>query len=77
MQIIFLANKAKNNYEKDDCHMENNIKQNTDFSNNVKQFELNEAKKKMGIQAEWEKSATPQQPVQSDDPKEQHFNTLF
>lgn len=27
-----------------------NINQNNNFSNNVKQFELNEAKKKMGIQ---------------------------
>lgn len=58
--------------------MDNNIKQNTNFSNNVKQFELNEAKKKMGIQqAEWKKPANQQQLTQSKDSNQQEFNTLF
>ena len=42
--------------------MDNNISQNFNFSNNVKQFELNEAKKKMGInQAQGQKPVIQQQ----------------
>ncbi len=55
-----------------------NSNQNYNFSNNVKQFELNEAKKKMGIsQAQGQMPAIQQQANQLKTPNQQEFNTLF
>jgi hypothetical protein len=56
--------------------MDNNTGQNFNFSNNVRQFELNEAKKKMGIQAQGQIKAM-QQPNQLNDQNQQQFNTMF
>lgn len=47
-----------------------NSSQNYNFSNNVKQFELNEAKKKMGI-------SQVQKSNQLNKTDEKEFNTLF
>lgn len=62
-----------------------NSNQNYNFSNNVKQFELNEAKKKMGLsqeQAQMSLNQTQGQPafkqqLQLNNPNQQKFNTLF
>jgi hypothetical protein len=55
-----------------------NDSQNYNFSNNVKQFELNEAKKKMGLnQAQAQIPALQQQSNQQNNPNQQKFNTLF
>ena len=55
-----------------------NSNQNYNFSNNLKQFELNEAKKKMGInQIQGQISAIEQQSNQINNQNQQQFNTLF
>ena len=55
-----------------------NSNQNYNFSNNVKQFELNEAKKKMGInQIQEQMPVIQQQSNQLNNPNQQQFNTMF
>jgi len=55
-----------------------NGNQNYNFSNNVKQFELNEAKKKMGInQIQEQMPVIQQQSNQLNNPNQQQFNTMF
>ena len=55
-----------------------NGNQNYNFSNNVKQFELNEAKKKMGInQIQERMPVIQQQSNQLNNPNQQQFNTMF
>ena len=55
-----------------------NGNQNYNFSNNVKQFELNEAKKKMGInQIQEQMPVIQQQSNQLNNSNQQQFNTMF
>ncbi len=55
-----------------------NSNQNYNFSNNVKQFELNEAKKKMGInQIQEQMPVIQQQSNQLNNSNQQQFNTMF
>ena len=55
-----------------------NSNQNYNFSNSLKQFELNEAKKKMGMnQIQGQLPAIQQQSNQIKYPNQQKFNTLF
>lgn len=54
----------------------NNLNNNQNFSDNVKQFELNEAKKKMGISQVQVQLQGTQQINQLNNQKQQ-FNTLF
>lgn len=55
-----------------------NSSQNYNFSNNVKQFELNEAKKKMGIsQVQGQIPPVQQKSNQLNKTDEEEFNTLF
>ncbi|NLJ58563.1 MAG: hypothetical protein GX339_06945 [Tissierellia bacterium] len=61
-----------------------NANQNYNFSNNVRQFELNEAKKKMGIIQAQAQTQIPtiqqlnqQQLNQLNNQNQQEFNTLF
>lgn len=56
--------------------MNNNMNQNFNFSNNVKQFELNEAKKKMGLY-QAQQLAAGQQLKQANNQNKQEFNTMF
>ena len=78
MQIIFLANKAKNILKRMINRMQNfNSNQNYNFSNNIKQFELNEAKKKMGLNQVQAQLPALQQSNQLSNQSQQKFNTLF
>lgn len=54
-----------------------NNNQNYNFSNNVKQFELKEAKKKMGIYQAQGQLPEIQQNNQLNNQKQQQFNTMF
>ena len=54
-----------------------NSNQNYNFSNNIKQFELNEAKKKMGLNQVQAQLPALQQSNQLSNQSQQKFNTLF
>ncbi|MBP7222783.1 MAG: hypothetical protein KBA50_05985 [Sedimentibacter sp.] len=55
-----------------------NSSQNYNFSNNVKQFELNEARRKMGIsQVQGQVPVVQQKSNQLNKTDEEEFNTLF